>query len=166
MNDAQNVSNQVALSANEGFMLRRIYLDAYPVVSEAKGKTIPLANTKLKTAMQQGALVFNYNGHGRPERLSNYFLLDKSEMETNESTSMPLWIFASCEITPYDDATDDLGRSAIFNQNGGAMGVICASRSVYANYNSSLNKGLVKYLFAKDADNKRYCIGDAMRCDP
>lgn len=163
MNDAQNVSNQVALSANEGFMLRRIYLDAYPVVSEAKGKTIPLANTKLKTAMQQGALVFNYNGHGRPERLSNYFLLDKSEMETNESTSMPLWIFASCEITPYDDATDDLGRSAIFNQNGGAMGVICASRSVYANYNSSLNKGLVKYLFAKDADNKRYCIGDAMR---
>lgn len=163
MEDAQGVTRQIEKSANDGFMLRRIYLDAYPTVSEAKGTTIPQATEKLKTSMQQGALIFNYNGHGRPERLSHYFLLDKSEMETNISSSMPLWIFASCEITPYDDATDDLGRSALYNRKGGAMGVICASRSVYANYNSYLNKGLVKYLFGKDADNNRYCIGDAMR---
>lgn len=163
MEDAEGVTKQVAQSASEGFMLRRIYLDSYPTVSEAKGTTIPQATTKLKTAMQQGALIFNYNGHGRPERLSHYFLLDKTEMDANVSKAKPLWILASCEITPYDDSTDDLGRSALYNHNGGAMGVICASRSVYANYNSSLNKGLIKYLFKKDDSYNRYGIGDAMR---
>lgn len=163
MQDAQGVTKQLSTSANEGFMLRRIFLDAYSTTAEAKGTTIPQATNKLKASMKQGALIFNYNGHGSPDRLSHYFLIDKSDMLTNVSSAMPLWIFASCEITPYDNSYTDLGRNALFNRNGGAMGVICASRSVYANYNSAINKGLVKYLFKKDDKGNRYSIGDAMR---
>lgn len=163
MQDAQGVTKQLQQSANEGFMLRRIFLDAYSTAAEAKGTTIPQATNKLKASMKQGALIFNYNGHGNPDRLSHYFLIDKSDMQTNVCSAMPLWIFASCEITPYDNTYSDLGRNALFNRNGGAMGVICASRSVYANYNSAINKGLIKYLFKKDDTGKRYSIGDAMR---
>ena len=164
MSDAQSVCQQTAQSADEGFMVRRIYPDAYSVVSEAKGNTYPEATSKLKRAMQQGALIFNYNGHGSPKRISNYFLLDRDEMSSNVSSALPIWIFASCEITPYDQQSDgDMGRNAIYNQQGGAVGVLCASRSVYANYNRSLNKGFIKYLFAKDGNGKRYTIGDALR---
>lgn len=163
MNDAQNVCNQLKLSANSGFMLRRIFPDAYDATSEAKGTTYPAATSKLKQAMKSGALVFNYNGHGSPDRLSHYFLLDKQEMAANVSQAMPLWVFASCEITPYDQGGENLGTSALFNRNGGAVGVLAASRSVYANYNASLNKGYVKYLFGHDANNRRYTLGEALR---
>ncbi len=163
MNDAQNVCSQVKLAANSGFMLRRIFPDAYEATNEAKGTTYPAATSKLKQAMKSGALIFNYNGHGSPDRLSHYFLLNKQEMGENVSSSLPLWIFASCEITPYDQGGENLGTSALFNRNGGAIGVLCASRSVYANYNASLNKGYIKYLFAHNTNNKRYSIGEALR---
>lgn len=100
MDDAEKVSKQVASSMNGSFLLRKIYPDAYSVTLEAKGATYPEATQKLKTAMQQGALIFNYNGHGRPDRLSHKFLLDKKDMTDNISQSAPLWIFSSCEITP------------------------------------------------------------------
>ncbi len=163
MNDAQAVCKQINQSANEGLMLRRIYPDSYVATTEAKGTTYPEATEKIKRAMQRGALVFNYNGHGRPERLSYSFLLDESDMTNNVSTTLPLWLFASCEITPYDQDITDLGRNAIFSKTGPALGVICSSRSVYATYNCALNKGIYKYIFAKNENNQRYSIAEALR---
>lgn len=163
MTDAESVATQVSRSANKGFMLRKIYPDAYEATHEAKGITYPEATAKIVRAMQTGALIFNYNGHGSPDRLSRTFLVNKADFANNKSTSLPLWIFASCEITPYDQNMTDIGRNALFNVNAGSIGVICASRSVYANYNCYLNKGVIKYAFAKDSNNKRISIGEALR---
>lgn len=163
MTDAENVSKQVSQSANKGFMLRKVYPDAYEATHEAKGITYPEATSKIVRAMQTGGLIFNYNGHGSPDRLSRTFLINKADIANNVSSALPLWIFASCEITPYDQAITDIGRNALFNQQAGAIGVICASRSVFANYNCYLNKGVIKYAFAKDENHNRYSIGEALR---
>lgn len=163
MTDAENVSKQVSQSANKGFMLRKVYPDAYEATHEAKGITYPEATSKIVRAMQTGGLIFNYNGHGSPDRLSRTFLINKADIANNVSSALPLWIFASCEITPYDQAMTDIGRNALFNQQAGAIGVICASRSVFANYNCYLNKGVIKYAFAKDENHNRYSIGEALR---
>lgn len=163
MTDAYMVENQLNATTNSGMTIRHIYPDAYTVTQEAKGSTYPEATKKLKSMMKQGALLFNYNGHGSPDRLSHYFLLSQDDMTSNVSTSRPLWLFASCEITPYDQATTDLGRNTLFNENGGSIAVICASRSVYANYNQSLNRGVAKYAFSKDTNGNRYTLGDALR---
>lgn len=163
MNDAEAVIKQVGKSANEAMLLRRIYPDAYDITQEAKGATYPEATAKLKRAMQQGALIFNYNGHGSADRLSHNFLLYKEEMAANSSTARPLWLFASCEITPYDQDVEDLGRNALFATDGPAIAVVCAARSVYSNYNRTLNIGLMKYLFSRDSNGLRYKMGDAMR---
>lgn len=168
MEDAEKVVTQVGNSMNGSFLLRKIYPDAYNVTLEAKGATYPEATQKLKTAMHQGALIFNYNGHGRPDRLSHKFLLDKKDMTDNISQSAPLWIFSSCEITPYDQVIEDLGRNALYAPQAPAVAVLCAARSVYANYNLALNRGYIKYLFKKDAAGKRNTLGDALRltkCD-
>lgn len=163
MNDAQKVAGQVEKDAGENFLLRRIFPDIYTVTQEAKGATYPEATEKLKQAMQHGALVFNYNGHGSPDRISHKFLLNKEEMLANESEARPVWIFASCEITPYDQVSQDLGRNALYCPNGPAVAVLCASRSVYANYNRALNMGFVHFAFSKDAEGRRYTLGDALR---
>lgn len=163
MEDAQYVSEQLDKSAPEALLLRRVFPDAYASTQEARGITYPAATAKLKTAMQQGALILNYNGHGSPDRLSHYFLLDKEDLTANVSTSRPLWMFASCEITPYDQDVTDIGRNALFAPNAPAVAVVCAARSVYANYNRSLNAGMIKYAFSKSAGGERYTLGDALR---
>lgn len=161
--DAESVCNQAQEAAPESFMVRRLYLDSYDVTNEARGVTYPEATKKLKTLMQQGSLIFNYNGHGSPDRISHKFLLTKEEMAENVSAARPVWVFASCEITPYDQVIADLGRNALFNQDGPAVAVLCASRSVYANYNRSLNMGFMEFAFAHGEDGSRYTLGDALR---
>lgn len=163
MNDAQKVAEQVSQSAGEHFLLRRIYPDAYVMTQEAKGGTYPEATQKLKMAMQRGALIFNYNGHGSPDRISHKFLLNKEEMSENKSDARPVWIFASCEITPYDQVCADIGRNALFCADGPAIAVLCAARSVYANYNRSLNMGFVHYAFSSNQEGKANTLGDALR---
>lgn len=163
MSDAEEVASQVAASAGESFLLRRIYPDAYSPTYTAKGKTYPEATSKLQSAMKQGALIFNYNGHGNPDRISHKFLLTKEQMAENVSeNSRPMWIFASCEITPYDQQLSDMGRNALFCGQGPAIAVLCASRSVYSNWNRYINRGFIKYGFAKNGQ-KRNTIGDALR---
>lgn len=163
MNDAELVFKQAQASAGANFLQRRLYLDSYSVVQTAKGATYPAATERLRQLMQQGALLFNYNGHGSPDRLSKAFLLDKADMTTNVSEALPLWIYASCEISPYDQQVSDLARNSLYNEQGGAVAVICASRSVYAHSNRALNLGLVKYLFSKDEQGQRLSFGDALR---
>lgn len=163
MNDAQSVASQVASVTSSDIMLRCLFPDIYQITSSAKGATYPEATQRLKTLMQQGALIFNYNGHGSPDRLSHQFLLSKEDMQENVSTSRPMWIFASCEITPYDQNISDLGRNALFNEKGPAIGILCAARSVYSNYNCAIDRGFIKYGFAKSDQGKRYTMGDALR---
>ncbi len=163
MTDADTICAQTSRAAGENFLVRRLYLDSYTATQTAQGTAYPAATEHLKQLMQQGALIFNYNGHGSPDRLSHKFLIYKEDMAANVSQALPLWIYASCEISPYDQPISDLGRNALYNVDGGAVGVICAARSVYSNYNRAIDKGIVKYLFSKDSEGKRLTFGSALR---
>lgn len=162
MQDADNVFSQARTSAGNDFMLRHLYVDSYKAVQTAKGLTYPQATERLQQFMQQGALIFNYNGHGSPDRLSHGFLIMKEDMTANASQALPLWIYASCEISPYDQQIEDLARNSLYNKEGGSVAVLCAARSVYSNYNRAIDKGFVKYLFTKNAEGNRLTFGDAL----
>ena len=162
MNDAEAVAKQIDASGDPDMLMRRIYPDAYTVTMTATGSYYPLASQKLKTEMNKGALIFNYNGHGSPEKISHANLMLLSDVKATQTASLPLWIYASCEITPIDQLTDDLGRAALFNQTGGAVAVMCASRSVFANYNRTLNVAYVNYLLGKTG-GRRSTIGEALQ---
>lgn len=84
-------------------------------------------------------------------------------MYENVGKAQPVWVFASCEITPYDQAIDDIGRNALFAPEGPAVAVVCAARSVFANYNRSLNMGFMEFALGKDAAGNRHSLGEALR---
>ncbi len=162
MNDAEAVAKQIEASGDPDMLMRRIYPDAYTVTMTATGSYYPLVTQKLKTEIDKGALIFNYNGHGSPEKISHANLMLLSDVKATQTASLPLWIYASCEITPIDQLTDDLGRAALFNQTGGAVAVMCASRSVFANYNRTLNVAYVNYLLGKTG-GRRSTMGEALQ---
>ena len=162
MNDAEAVGKQIEASGDPDMLMRRIFPDAYTVTMTATGSYYPLVTQKLKTEIDKGALIFNYNGHGSPEKISHANLMLLSDVKATQTSSLPLWIYASCEITPIDQLTDDLGRAALFNQTGGAVAVMCASRSVFANYNRTLNVAYVNYLLGKVNGNRR-TMGEALQ---
>lgn len=163
MKDAEAVVKQIENSTYKKSIIKKVYNDAYTRVSTGTGHSFPTVTALLQEAIEQGALIFNYTGHGSPEQLSKSKILKTEDFEKPTIGNMPLWIMASCEISPFDSQKHDLGRAAIHNAQGGAIAVMCASRTVYSNYNRNLNIAYNKHLFSFDSKGKRNTMGDALR---
>ena len=119
--------------------------------------------SRLRELMQQGALIFDYSGHGSPTQISYAKVLTTEDFLISSEGRLPLWIMASCEVCPFDHLKDDIGRVAVLNPTGGAISMICAARSVYSNYNKELNLMLTKHLFATDNAGQKITMGEALR---
>ena len=96
-------------------------------------------SSELKEQMRRGALMFNYSGHGAPDRISHARLLLTDDFRSIATTGIPLWVFASCEVATFDSGSDNIGRAALLYEDGGAVAVMCASRKVYSDPNRRLN---------------------------
>lgn len=162
MNDSESASNVIA-SESPNLTIQKVFWDAYKVTSTATGNTFPQVTESLRRNLKRGALIFDYVGHGSPEQISHAKVLQTKDFEAATDGNMPLWIFASCEITPYDQAINDLGRATLYNKNGGTVAMLCANRSVQASYNKPINVEYIRYVLRNDTDGKPNTLGEALR---
>lgn len=158
MKDAERVVTQMNATTGNRMQIKKLYIDSYTAKTTATGRTFPRATEEARKLLDRGALIFNYSGHGSPSQLSKSFLLTTKDFENITSSPLPLWIFASCEITPYDSPDNNIGRAMLNNINGAAIAVICASRSVYSTYNNNLNVAISRNLLTPNAS-----FGEALR---
>lgn len=163
MSGAENVASAISSVTADRTLVHRVYWDTYKRTYSATGYTYPQATRRLREEMKRGALIFNYIGHGSPDQISHAHILDGTDFALSSSGRLPLWIMASCEISPYDTRHNDLGRIALSNPSGGAIGVICASRLVFADYNEALNISLCRNLFPSPNSGTQCSIGEALR---
>lgn len=163
MNDAEEVVKKMEKRYGYDMQVRKVYWDAYKRVSSATGFSYPQVTALLQNYMKQGALIFNYTGHGNPTQISHSKLLTEDDFRVSSSGRFPLWIMASCEICPYDTQQEDIGRVALSNPNGGAIAMMCASRSVFSNYNKSINIRFSNNVLNKQDNGKIYPMGEALR---
>lgn len=144
--------------------LHRIYTDAYKRVPSGTGFRYPEVTTKLKDVMNKGALIMNYSGHGSPYCLSHEQFLRTEDFQAFSSANVPIWVVASCEITPYDMFDENIGVESLLNKKGAAIAFFSSARAVYATQNSYINNYYSYYLLSKDKKTgKRVSIGDASR---
>lgn len=163
MEDAEAAASQMSRADYGGSLtIKKIYWDAYPRTVLPTGTRYPQVTKLVQEAMKKGALLFNYSGHGSPDQISHSKIL-LTEDFGEPTNGMPLWVFASCEIAPYDNQNASIARTAMLNENGGAVAIMCASRAVYADRNGLLNRAFSKYVLGKGSDNKPYTMGEAMR---
>ena len=163
MEDAERTAGRIMTASNGNLNVRRIYPDYYERVMTATGYRFPKAKEILTEEIKRGALMFNYSGHGSPAQISHSYILESSDWEKITSNALPIWVLASCEILPYDQATTDFGRMALFAPQGGAVAFMCASRAVYATENNALNVAFCDALVKQNADGSYNTFGDAMR---
>ncbi|MDD6784236.1 MAG: type IX secretion system sortase PorU [Prevotellaceae bacterium] len=140
----------------------RIYWDAYKRVSTATGFTYPQVASEINNAINKGALIMNYTGHGAPYCISKEMVLKTADFKNFTNNKTPIWVVASCEITPFDRQEENIGVEAMVNPNGGAIAFFSSSRAVYSTQNSYINNYFMYYVLGKH-DGRRNSIGDAMR---
>ena len=157
-----NAAAEIVESNYPGFNIKRIFWDAYTRKATATGYYYPEVETLVKNQMKSGALIMDYCGHGAAYSMSHEKVLLLADFATKTSLRLPLWITASCDIMPYDSQDDNIGETAMLNDNGGCIAFYGTTRTVYTGANKDMNCGFVKHALAT-VDGRRNTLGDAVR---
>lgn len=157
MATADRVAGMVA-GSYPGYLLKKIYWDAYQRTSSATGYAYPDVTRLIQQQMEGGALMMNYCGHGAPYALSHELVMKLADFQSSVSGALPLWVTASCDIMPFDGVEENIGEAVMFNRRGGGIAFFGTTRTVYTAYNEQMNLAFTRHVL--DARNT---IGEAAR---
>ncbi len=154
--DADKLATDIEAFQN-GFDTKKIYLDAYKQISKPSGQESPDARKALNKALNKGALIVNFTGHGSERVWLQERILDEELVENWENeTVFPLLVTATCEFGRHDDPTQiSTSELALTKKGGGAIGLVTAARPVSASTNAFLNKAFYEALFTKENGSYR-----------
>ncbi|MBU2928817.1 type IX secretion system sortase PorU [Winogradskyella psychrotolerans] len=142
----------------------KIHSDAFEQESSAAGNRYPKVNDAIKDAIEVGALVVNYFGHGGEDGIAKERIFDKIDsQDINNICKYNLFITVTCEYTKFDDPNrETAGEYTFWNTNGGAIGLITTTRQIIVSVGESLNEVLDDYLFAFGSSDY-VSMGEALR---
>ncbi|WP_461598133.1 type IX secretion system sortase PorU [Winogradskyella sp.] len=146
------------------FNVVKIHTDAYEQESSAAGNRYPQVNEAFKDAIEVGAIVVNYFGHGGEDGLAKERIFDKFDaQEINNVCKYNLFITVTCEYTKFDDpGRETAGEFTYWNKTGGAIGLMTTTRQIFVTVGESFNEVLDDYLFAYGS-NDYPSIGEVLR---
>lgn len=144
--------------------VKKIHTDAYVQEVAAGGERYPEAKKDFLDALQLGALVFNYFGHGNEEFLARERLFEKLEAQNlTNRYRYPLFVTITCEFTRFDDPNRPTGGEYMYwNTAGGAIGLIATTRQIGVSTGFTMNNLLTEALYAYGSNNYP-TIAEALR---
>ncbi|MFI0428419.1 type IX secretion system sortase PorU [Mariniflexile sp. HMF6888] len=151
-----NVGNLV--TQNKPFMnVVKIHSDAYKQETSAGGNRYPQVTNELVNAIDNGALVVNYFGHGGEDGLAQERILLKTDIEGFRNfNKFNCFVTVTCEFTKFDNPyKETAGEFTYWNKQAGAIGLITTTRQIFVNFAISFNNLLGQYLFSY-SDNDTY----------
>ena len=148
-----------------GFIIAKIYLDAYQQVTTSSGQRYPDVNAAINQRINRGALIINYTGHGGENGLAHERILEINDILSWENKDRyPLFITATCEFSRFDDwEHTSAGEYVLLNPEGGGVALLSTTRLVYSGPNHALNEQFYNFVFQKDEDQQYLRLGDIIR---
>ncbi|APY08936.1 peptidase C25 [Winogradskyella sp. J14-2] len=146
------------------FNVVKIHSDAFEQESSSAGNRYPQVNEAFKDAIEVGALVVNYFGHGGEDGLAKERIFDKFDaQEINNICKYNLFITVTCEYTKFDDpGRPTAGEFTYWNKTGGAIALMTTTRQIFVTVGESFNEVLDDYLFAYGS-NDYLPLGEVLR---
>jgi hypothetical protein len=148
--DAERLAEMVDTTARQ-IAVEKIYIDAYEQVGGNTGETAPGAAEALQKAIEKGALIVNFTGHGSETRWTAETILNLTMINALENPDrLPLFVTATCEFGRHDDPRIiSGGEYLLLNPIGGAIGLVTTSRPVFSSTNYLLNEAFYSNVFEK-----------------
>lgn len=144
--------------------VKKLYLDAFPVVTNSSGTRIPGANKELMQYFEKGMGVMSYTGHGGVKSLSAEWVLAIADiLSLTNFDRLPFLHTATCEFSKFDNPTVvSGGELLLLNPKGGAVALFTTMRPTLAPNNQKMSKSVQSHLYEKmDLQSLRF--GDIYR---
>ena len=150
--------------ANPFFNTTKIFADAYVQEVSAGGERYPQAKKAFIDAIELGALVLNYYGHGNEESLAVERLFEKADAQVlNNRYKYPLFITITCEFTRFDDPNRPTGGEYMYwNKAGGAIALLATTRQISQGLGRQMNEKIYNNLFVME-NNSYLSIAEVLR---
>ncbi len=163
----QNRQNNLAdgiTGAKPFFNVNKIILDSYVQEASAGGYRYPKARIDLFNALEKGALVFNYLGHGGEDGLSGERIWEKSDGQNlSNQYKYPLFITLTCDFSRFDNPSKPTaGEYTFWNPKGGAIAMLTTIREIGQSNAENFNDVLSKNLYSYDS-KPQTSIAEALR---
>ncbi len=145
-----------AISAQKPFVnVKKIHTDSYVQEASAGGQRYPKARTDFVNAIEQGALVFNYFGHGGEDGLAKERIYEKSDAQNlNNRYKYPLFVTVTCEFTRFDNPyRPTAGEYTYWNPKGGAISLVTTTRTIDVSTGQSINQEFSGQLYGFGTNN-------------
>jgi hypothetical protein len=142
-------AEQIAQMVPEIFEKKKIYLYEYPTVYTVSGRRKPTVNAAIRNAINQGTMMLNFTGHGNPKLWTHeaVFVRDDDFPQLKNTSKYFFLVAATCNFSYFDEIADQSGGEVLAAMSdAGAIGVLSATRSVYADWNFDLNQTFYQYL--------------------
>ena len=161
--DLNELADQVT-AASPFFNTNKIFTDAYTQQVSAGGPRYPQAKKAFIDAIELGALVLNYYGHGNEESFAVERIFEKADAQLlNNRYKYPLFITITCEFTRFDDPGRPTGGEYMYwNKAGGAISLLATTRQIGQSLGIQLNEEIYANLFAME-NNSYLSIAEALR---
>lgn len=145
-NDGSQHTDQCEILAEDHFPewidKVKLYLVNYPAVITSAGRRKPGVNKDIVKFWNEGAVAFNYTGHGSPDVWAHEVVLEKDVIvsQLNNVCKYPFLTVASCDFSKFDNPVNSSGGELLaMAQRRGAIGTLAATRPVYGSQNSIFN---------------------------
>ncbi|XMO85145.1 type IX secretion system sortase PorU [Algibacter sp. AS12] len=133
----------------------KIHSDAFKQESSAGGDRYPVVTSEIVSAMDNGALVINYFGHGGEDGLAEERIFLKNDItDLRNVCKLYCFVTVTCEFTRFDNPLrETAGEFTFWNKETGAIGLITTTRQVFVNFGINFNKELGQYLYSYSDDD-------------
>ena len=158
-----DIGNQIT-AEKPFFNVVKIHSDAFEQQSASSGDRYPAVNDAIKNAIEVGALVVNYFGHGGEDGLASERIFDKNDSQNISNTcKYNCFVTVTCEYTRFDDpGRPTAGEYVFWNTQGGAVGLLTTTRQIFVSVGVSFNLILGQYLYDFN-DNEHVSMAEALR---
>ena len=143
------------IAANKPFVnVKKIHTDAFLQETSAGGNRYPDVNEEIVNALDVGALVLTYLGHGGEDGLAKEFIFTEDDAEGLQNTNRyPLIATVTCEFSRFDNPLrPTAGEFTYWNENGGAIALVTTTRTISVSLGVEFNNRLAPFLFAFGSD--------------
>lgn len=136
----------------------KIHSDAYKQETSAGGNRYPQVNTAFANAIDNGALVINYFGHGGVDGLSSERILLKPDIESFRNfNKFYCFVTVTCDFTKFDNPYKESGGELVYwSKQAGAIGLMATTREVFLNFGIIFNENLNRNMFAYVSGTTEY----------
>jgi hypothetical protein len=161
--DLDEVCDEITLN-KPFFNVKKIHMDAFLQEVTSGGAKYPKAEEEFVNSFSQGALVFNYFGHGGELGLAAERVFGKKDISRlNNTFKYPLFITVTCEFTRFDDPfRQSAGEDIYLKPSVGTIGMISTTREIFQDVGARFNAALAKELFSFNSNNY-VSIAEALR---